>query len=117
MKQIYQRFFNGSIYHSRQWVMLLCAIIFSVSPALSQTGRNIKGTVTDEKNEPLPGVSVVIAGSSIGVMTDAKGNYALNISGNGVALRFSSIGYIPKEVKVGTGNTLNVSLLPDARQL
>jgi TonB-linked SusC/RagA family outer membrane protein len=117
MKQIYQRFFNGSIYHSRQWVILLCAIIFSVSPALSQTGRNIKGTVTDEKNEPLPGVSVVIAGSSIGVMTDAKGSYSLNISGNNVALRFSSVGYIPKEVKVGVSTTLNVSLLPDAKLL
>jgi iron complex outermembrane receptor protein len=117
MKQIYQCFFNSSIYHSRQWVILLCAIIFSASPALSQTSRNIKGTVTDEKNEPLPGVSVVIAGSSTGAMTDTKGNYALNISGNSVALRFSSIGYIPKEVKVGTGNTLNVSLLPDAKQL
>src|SRR3954469_12877389 len=101
MKQIYERFFNCSIYHSRQWVMLLCAIIFSASPALSQTGRTIKGTVTDEKNEPLPGVSVVVAGSSIGIMTDAKGSYSLNISGNNVALKFSSVGYIAKEVKVG----------------
>ncbi|MFA6087789.1 SusC/RagA family TonB-linked outer membrane protein [Mucilaginibacter sp.] len=117
MKQTYQRFFNGSIYHSRQWVMLLCAIIFSVSPALSQTSRNIKGTVTDEKNEPLPGVSVMVTGSSTGAMTDVKGNYSLTITGNNATLRFSFIGYIQKEVTVGSSNTVNTSLLPDAKLL
>ena len=117
MKQTYQRFFNGSIYHSKQWVILLCAIIFSVSPALSQTSRNIKGTVTDEKNEPLPGVSVMVTGSNTGAMTDVKGNYSLTIAGNNATLRFSFIGYIQKEVTVGGSNTVNVRLLPDAKQL
>ncbi|MBD1365425.1 TonB-dependent receptor [Mucilaginibacter sp. ZT4R22] len=117
MKQIYQRFINGTSYHSRQWILLLCAIIFSASPALSQTARIVKGNVADEKNQPLPGVSVVVAGSSTGVMTDVNGNYALTVSGNIVTLKFSYIGYLPKEVKVGADNTLNVTLLPDARQL
>jgi len=117
MKQIYQRFIYGKNHHSRQWILLLCAILFSVSPALSQTGRTIKGTVTDEKSQPLPGVSVVVAGSSTGVMTDVSGNYTVNVSGNIVTLRFSFIGYNTRDVKVGADNTVNVSLLPDARQL
>ncbi len=53
MKQIYQRFIKGFNYHTRHWVVLLCAMIFGVSLALLQTGRNVRGTVTDEKNQPL----------------------------------------------------------------
>ncbi|MCQ6957141.1 SusC/RagA family TonB-linked outer membrane protein [Mucilaginibacter aquariorum] len=117
MKQIYKRFLSGSCIHSRQWVLLLCAIIFSVSPAFSQTGKTIKGTVTDEKNEPLPGVSVVVAGTTVGVMTDIKGNYSLNVSGENAVLKFTSIGYTSKEVRVGTNTTINVNMLPDAKQL
>jgi TonB-linked SusC/RagA family outer membrane protein len=117
MKQIYKRFLNGACIHSRQWVLLLCAIIFSVSPAFSQTGKTIKGTVTDEKNEPLPGVSVVLVGTTVGVMTDAKGNYSLNVSGESAVLKFTSIGYTSKEVRVGTNATINVNMLPDAKQL
>jgi TonB-linked SusC/RagA family outer membrane protein len=117
MKQAYKHFLNGSCIHSRQWMLLLCAIIFSVSPAFSQTGKTIKGTVTDEKNEPLPGVSIVVAGTSVGVMTDAKGNYSLNVSGESAVLNFTSIGYTSKEVRVGTNSTINVNMLPDAKQL
>ncbi|MCO5936430.1 carboxypeptidase-like regulatory domain-containing protein [Mucilaginibacter sp. RB4R14] len=50
-------------------------------------------------------------------MTDGKGKFVLTVTGNIVTLRFSFIGYQPKEVKVGSDNTINVNLLPDARQL
>jgi TonB-linked SusC/RagA family outer membrane protein len=117
MKQTYHRFFSGTSYHSRQWVLLLCAIIFSALPALSQTSRIVKGNVTDEKNQPLPGVSVVVSGTTTGVMTDVDGKYALTVTGNPVTLKFSYLGYLTKEVTVGNDNTINVTLLPDAKQL
>jgi TonB-linked SusC/RagA family outer membrane protein len=117
MKQIYKLLFQGSSYLPKHLVLIICAVILSISPALSQTGRNIKGTITDEKNVPLPGVSVVVAGSNTGVMTDVNGKYSLNVTNQNATLRFSFIGYISKEVKVGTDNTINVSLLPDSRQL
>jgi TonB-linked SusC/RagA family outer membrane protein len=117
MKQIYKLLFQGSSYHPKHLVLIICAVILSISPALSQTGRNIKGTITDEKNVPLPGVSVVVAGSNTGVMTDVNGKYSLNVTNQNATLRFSFIGYISKEVKVGTDNTIDVSLLPDSRQL
>ncbi|AMR34119.1 SusC/RagA family TonB-linked outer membrane protein [Mucilaginibacter sp. PAMC 26640] len=117
MKQIYLRFINGNKYHSRQWAMLLFAMLMSIAPAFAQTGRTIKGTITDEKNQPLPGVSVSVTGSSTGVMTDVNGKYTVNVSGNIVTLRFSFIGYNTRDVKVGADNTVNVSLSPDARQL
>jgi TonB-linked SusC/RagA family outer membrane protein len=117
MKQIYKLLFQGSSYLPKHLVLIICAVILSISPALSQTGRNIKGTITDEKNVPLPGVSVVVAGSNTGVMTDVNGKYSLNVTNQNATLRFSFIGYISKEVKVGTDNTIDVSLLPDSRQL
>ncbi len=117
MKKIYQRVINVKNHHSRQWIILLCAMIISVLPAFSQTGRIVNGTVTDEQNQPLPGVSVIITGSATGVITDASGKYAISVSGNMVTLRFSFIGSLSKDVKVGAANTINVSLLPDTRQL
>jgi TonB-linked SusC/RagA family outer membrane protein len=117
MKQIYKLLFQGSSYLPKHLVLIICAVILSISPALSQTGRNIKGTITDEKNVPLPGVSVVVAGSNTGVITDVNGKYSLNVTNQNATLRFSFIGYISKEVKVGTDNTIDVSLLPDSRQL
>jgi TonB-linked SusC/RagA family outer membrane protein len=117
MKQIYQRVINGKNYYLRQQIVLLCIMITSTLPVFSQTSRTITGTVTDEKNQPLPGVSVIITGSAIGAMTNAGGKYALNIASNSVTLRFSFIGYTSKDVKPGTDNTVNVTLVPDARQL
>lgn len=117
MKQIYKRFINGITCRSGQWILLLCAIMFSTLPALSQTARTITGTVTDEQNQPLPGVSVVVAGTTNGVMTNVKGSYSVTVNSNTAVLKFSFIGYVTKEVTVGTSNSINLSLLPDARQL
>ncbi|WP_374949161.1 SusC/RagA family TonB-linked outer membrane protein [Mucilaginibacter sp.] len=117
MKQIYQRFCNVGTHHSRQFLLLICAVIFSVSPALSQTSRTIRGTVTDERHEPLPGVSVVVVGTSIGAMTDAKGAYVITVNTNGTTLRFTSVGYLQRDVIIGSDNTINANMSPDAKQL
>ncbi|TWR24941.1 SusC/RagA family TonB-linked outer membrane protein [Mucilaginibacter achroorhodeus] len=117
MKQIYQHFFDDGKIYQKRFLLLLCAFIISVLPAMSQTGRTIRGTVTDETREPLPGVSVVVVGTNTGVITDAKGNYALNVSGANATIRFSFIGYLPKDVIVGASTTINANLVPDAKQL
>ncbi len=104
MKQIYQR------------LLITCCLMLSVLVAFSQSGRNISGNVKDDKNEPIPGVSVLVAGTGNGVMTDVKGNYSIRVSGN-VTLKFSSIGYISKDVPVGSETTINVTLATDAKQL
>lgn len=54
--------------------------------------KNIKGLVTDEKNEPLIGVSVVEVGTSNGTITDVDGKFEINVSSNST-LKFSYIGY------------------------
>ena len=79
----------------------------------------VSGKVIGETGEGLPGVTVLLKGTTLGATTDATGNYSLSVpSGqeNG-SLLFSFIGYTTKEVRIGNQAVLNVTLVPDARAL
>jgi len=76
----------------------------------------VKGKVTNDKNEPLPGVSVVVKGTTIGTATDASGAYSLSVPDN-ATLVFSFIGYTPQERAVGAQTTIDVQLLLDTKTL
>ena len=71
-------------------------------------GQNVSGIVTDDTSQPIPGVSVVIKGTTTGTSTDFDGNYTIKAN-NGDTLVFSYVGYEAQEVAV-TGNTLNVTM-------
>jgi TonB-linked SusC/RagA family outer membrane protein len=77
----------------------------------------ITGKVVDERGEPLPGVSIVIKGLSQGTTTSSDGKYALAVPGNSSVLIFSFVGYLSKEVVVGTQSTINVTLAVDTKAL
>lgn len=83
----------------------------------SSIDRNITGKVTDEKGEPLPGVSVVLKGSKSGTATNTEGTYQLSIPDDNAVLIFSYVGYTPEEVTVGNRSTVDLSLKPDVRNL
>ncbi len=76
----------------------------------------ISGKVTDEKKAPLPGVSIIIKGTSLGVVTDINGNYTINVP-EGSILVYSYIGYLPREVDISGMSVIDVELLPDLTQL
>ncbi|MGY3055088.1 TonB-linked SusC/RagA family outer membrane protein [Pedobacter sp. UYEF25] len=76
----------------------------------------IRGTVKDETGVTLPGVTIVIKGTTGGTQTNALGQYSVNAK-TGDILVFSFIGYQSKEVTVGTQNTVGVTLVNDARNL
>jgi TonB-dependent SusC/RagA subfamily outer membrane receptor len=70
----------------------------------------VSGKVTQaDDNSPLPGVNVVVKGTTTGAISDAEGNYSL-AADPGVTLVFSFIGFTPREVVVGDQATLNVQL-------
>jgi TonB-linked SusC/RagA family outer membrane protein len=80
--------------------------------------RPIKGKVADDKGLALPGVSVILKGSSTGTVTDADGNYALEVPETGEnVLVFSFVGYVPKEVSVGNQSSLEVVMAVDTKAL
>ena len=70
-------------------------------PCGSGKKHTVKGNVVDETGLPLPGVSVIIKGTTVGVATDADGNFQLEIAKlEGVILQFSMVGMKPQEVKI-----------------
>lgn len=78
--------------------------------SLPQNQKNVTGKVSDLAGLPLPGVSVVIKGTTTGSITDTNGTYTIsNIPANAI-LQFSFVGMRTQEVKVGTQSVINVSL-------
>ncbi|QEM11476.1 SusC/RagA family TonB-linked outer membrane protein [Mucilaginibacter rubeus] len=78
--------------------------------------KPITGTVTDETNLPLPGVSVRIKGSDKGTATNTNGKYTISAE-EGAVLVFNFIGYDQQEVTVGSSSTINVKMKPKANML
>ncbi len=84
--------------------------LLSVSILFAQNPITVKGKVTDSANgEPIPGVSVLIKGTSTGLITDFDGNYSIQVPGNGT-LAFSFIGMKTNEVEVNNSTLINVVL-------
>jgi len=103
-----------------QMAMLFMALLV-YAPAFAQTPQNIttiKGTVSDDHNVTLPGVTVALKGSSIAVVTDINGHYSINIpqSANAI-LRFTFIGMDAVDVPVGTRTNIDIALKTSANQL
>src|SRR5690606_27306581 len=96
------------------WLLLWCGV---VTTAASQE-QTISGTVTAvDTHEPLPGVSVVVKGTTIGTVTDVEGRYSLSIPGEANVVVFSYVGYINQEVTVGNQAVIAIALEPDVMAL
>ncbi|WP_282124708.1 SusC/RagA family TonB-linked outer membrane protein [Algibacter mikhailovii] len=92
--------------------LILCC--FSYVSLLAQS--KISGKVTDESSQPLPGVSILIEGTTTGVTTDFDGKYEVNVE-QGQVLLFSYIGFIGQEVTIQNQTVLNVILKENLEQL
>jgi Ca-activated chloride channel family protein len=98
------------------WIPVMAFVLLVTTAA--QTSRTISGKVTSaDDGSGLPGVNVVLKGTSTGVNTDANGNYSIVVPPKGGTLVFSFIGLITKEVRIGTTDILNVALESDVQQL
>lgn len=76
----------------------------------------IKGKITDSSGQPLPGVTVIIQGTTSGTVSDVDGNFSLNAS-EGDVLVFSFVGFESQRVTVTNQTTLNIMLTDDAKSL
>ena len=102
--------------HNLKLVFLFSFLFFSAHTAFAQQ-KEIKGTVTSKADGiPLPGVNVLVEGTTNGTQTDFDGNYTLTAS-VGDVLTFSFIGMTTTQVTVGDSNVINVQLEEDAEQL
>lgn len=94
-----------------------CLFILMMSLASTMYAQNtISGTISDEVGNPLPGVSILIKGTSTGTTTDDGGNYTLSAPADAI-LVISFIGYRTQETAVGNRSNISVSLEPDVEAL
>jgi hypothetical protein len=78
---------------------------------------SVKGVVSSENGEIIPGVSVTVKGTTLGTTTDAEGAYNLSVSGSNAILVFSLVGYDKQEVIVGSQTTINIVLKSEVKYL
>lgn len=97
-------------------LFLLLGVNVAVMAADVPDGKTIKGVVTDETGQSMPGVSVVIKGTTTGTSTGLDGDFSLKVLENAV-LVFSFVGYQTQEINATGKGNLKVSLLPDLKKL
>ncbi|HYH57250.1 MAG TPA: carboxypeptidase-like regulatory domain-containing protein, partial [Anseongella sp.] len=86
----------------------LCTIQAEVFAQTAVTGK-----VTSETGEVLPGVNVVVKGTSTGVVTDQEGDYSITVPGENSILVYSFIGMTTREVSVNGRSVIDIELAPD----
>ena len=98
-------------------LLLACLLwVWLIPAAMAQ--QQVSGKVTDYSNgEPLPGVNILVKGTTTGTISDIDGNYSMGVSGSDAVLIFSFIGYETFEVAVGSQRTINAQLMPDLTTL
>lgn len=86
-------------------------LIMPASIALQQT---LTGTITDSEGNPIPGVNIIVKGTTQGSISDANGKYTINVDDPNATLVFSFIGFTSQEVQVGNQTTINITLAESA---
>jgi len=94
---------------------IAATVIFAVAV---HAQNNVTGTVIGgDTNDALPGVNVIVKGTTTGGITDSEGNYSINLPGGDATLVFSSIGYITQELAVGNQSVIDITLAADVTSL
>lgn len=106
----------------RHGTAMLIALAFSVTLVLPASAREnpavpqeitIRGKVMDDANSPLPGVNILLKGTTVGTTTDADGSYSIAVPDRNGVLIFSFIGYLSQEVNIDNRTSLDVTLQSD----
>lgn len=99
----------------KTYTSLILSMFFLIGGTIFAQQKQITGTVTSS-GEPVPGVSILLKGTSSGVSTDFDGNYTISAN-NTDTLVFTYIGYLSQEVVVGNTSTVDISLVASTEQL
>jgi len=95
--------------------ILVLLLLGSVQLVFAQS-KTVSGTVSDIDGQPLPGVTVMVVGTTTGTVTDFNGVYKLTAQSE-TQLQFSFIGFVSQTVSVGEQTVLNITLKPDVEEL
>lgn len=97
------------------WLCFTPASVNAFAPDLpfykkSPVAFTVSGIVKDAKGEPLPGITVQVKGTQKGTSTDGNGAFSIEVNDGNAVLVFSSAGFAPQELKVGTQTTVSITL-------
>jgi TonB-linked SusC/RagA family outer membrane protein len=116
-KTIYPKTRVDALWQKVPWLLLtLLFVVCTSEQSMAQTLR-VEGVITSSTGETMPGVNVLIKGTTTGTASDVDGNYSLSVPSSESVLVFSFIGYVTKEVTVGNASTLNVVMEEDLASL
>lgn len=87
-------------------------VVYAYADAVTVTGR-----VTDESGEPVPGVNIIVKGTTVGTTSDTNGRYTLNVADGSATLVFSFIGYVTQEVAIDNRTAIDITLKADVVSL
>ena len=97
-------------------VTIIACLFLCMQNVFSQN-KKITGEVKDSSGNPLPGVSILVKGTTRGVDTDFDGNYSISDVSASNELVFSYLGMIAQTIAVGNNSQIDVVLLDDATSL
>ncbi len=92
------------------FVLLLLFFVHNSVCAEGQQQLTVQGNVTDQEGNKIPGVSVIVKGTTVGTLTDVNGNYSLNVPSRENILVFSFIGMQSQEIIIGSQTAINIVL-------
>ncbi|MGB3849149.1 MAG: SusC/RagA family TonB-linked outer membrane protein [Tunicatimonas sp.] len=104
-------------YFTRMKGFWLAASLMLLTGVLYAQEKTVTGNVSSDAEGALPGVNVLLKGTSTGTVTDLDGNYRLSVPEAGGTLVFTSIGYASQEVEIGNQSTIDIGLAEDIKAL
>lgn len=96
---------------------LLMVFLLAIQISVFGQGKQITGTVYDESGETLPGVNVVVKGTTNGTITNLDGTYSITVATDTKDLLFSFVGYLDQTIAIGNQNQINVTLKEDVQEM
>lgn len=104
-----------NIFNKKLGVLFILTVFGSVLSLNAQ--RKITGMVTDENAQPLIGASITVNGKAVGTISDANGNYSIEVEEEDSTLTFHFLGYRNEEVSIGNKTNIDVTLTPSEQAL
>ncbi|MEI6263988.1 MAG: TonB-dependent receptor [Sphingobacteriia bacterium] len=95
--------------------VFLCMVLTVLQ--LNAQNRTITGKVTDADGKAIPGASVLVKGTKLGTSANEEGKFSISVNPSAKVLIFSGVGLLPQEVKIGTENSMNITLAPGDKSL
>jgi len=112
MKQIRLSFLPGRKWTGNFLSMVLLMVLLSGMAFAQQ--KTITGKVTDESGAPVPGTTIIVKGTTTGIVSDMDGNYSLSVPATAKTLVFSFVGMKSQEVLVGTQTVISVKMISES---